>query len=104
MQTTTVFNITLIGSDPTLRSSRPIILGTSLEVADVVCAMRREPEPRTPEQVAESYRITPAQAYAAMAYYYEHQAEIEANIARGEALADELRAKGIGRPDALLSR
>lgn len=100
----TVLSINLIVSDPNLRSGRPIIAGTSLEVIDIVSAMRREPEPRTPEQVAEAYRVSPAQVYAAMAYYYEHQDEMDALMARLEAFAEEMKAKGVGRPNPLLSR
>ncbi len=101
----TILSINLIVSDPKLRSGRPIIAGTSLEVIDIVSAMRREPEPRTPEQVATAYGVTPAQVHAALAYYYEHRAEMDALMARLEALAEEMKANGVGqRPGSLLPR
>ncbi|SRR6266536_3228917 len=43
--------------------------------------------------------LSPAQIHAAMAYYYDHQAEIDAQIERSLQLADEMRAQAINQPD-----
>lgn len=46
----------------------------------------------TPEQIREQYpRLSLGQVYAALAYYYDHQAEIDAQIAASAAFADEAR-------------
>jgi uncharacterized protein (DUF433 family) len=37
--------------------------------------------------------VTLAQVYAALAYYYEHKDEIDADIAEGERFVEELKAK-----------
>lgn len=45
-------------------------------------------------KIHESYpHLTLAQIHAALAYYYDHQAQIDAEIEAGHRLADELRAK-----------
>ena len=93
----TILSINLIASDPTIRSGRPVIAGTSIEISDIVCALRREPEPRTLEQIAASYALSPAQVYAAMAFYYEHQVDIDMAIQANDAAIETAKAKRIER-------
>jgi len=43
--------------------------------------------------VAEHPTITRAQVHAALAYYYDHRAEIEAEVAAEDRMYEELKAK-----------
>jgi uncharacterized protein (DUF433 family) len=48
----------------------------------------------TPEEMHEQYpHLSLAQIHAALAYYYDHKEEIDAQIERGKKEADELAAK-----------
>lgn len=84
----TIYTINLIISNPKIRGGKPIIAGTTLRVSDVVIAMQYHQ--RTAEQIAEDFAISLAQTHAALAHYYQHQDEIDADIqqqiAEGEAL------------------
>ena len=47
-----------------------------------------------PEQIHEAYpHLSLAQIHAALAYYYDHKDEIDADIEEKSRLADEMRAK-----------
>src|SRR5438270_4051372 len=49
-------------------------------------------------QIHDSYpHLTLAQIHAALAYYYEHQAQIDAEIEEGDRFADEMRGKNPNR-------
>jgi hypothetical protein len=59
---------------------------------------------QTPEQIAEDYRISLAVVHAALAYYYQHQAEMDALMAEQERLADDYKEKRVGsrhKPNSL---
>ncbi len=45
------------------------------------------------EEIAQTYDLPIAAVYAAMAYYYDHKAEIDAREAEDDAFADSLRAE-----------
>lgn len=94
------------------RNGRAYIEGTRVRVQDVVAFSINGGW--SAEQIAEEVDVTPAQVYAALSYYYDHQAEIDAQIADGKALMeqhhpeadarrrdliDRARAKGIHPPD-----
>lgn len=58
----------------------------------------------TPQQIQEAYpHISMAKIHAALAYYYEHQAELDAKIEREARVAEELRkaAGGVARREAI---
>lgn len=90
----TIQSINLIAINPKVRSGRPCIAGTGLEVAVIAIASTRQKH--TPEQIAGDYMISLAQVHAALAYYYEHQAEMDSLIAEQARLADEYKEKRIG--------
>jgi uncharacterized protein (DUF433 family) len=90
----TLISINLISTNPTVRSGRPIIAGTTIEVS--VIAIARTVHGQTPEQIADDYRLTRAQVYAALAYYYEHQAEIDAQIEAQNAIGEAYKEQRIG--------
>ena len=55
----------------------------------------------TPEEIHENHpHLTLAQIYAALAYYYDHQATVDAQIEEGNRLAEEMRAKAPPSPVA----
>lgn len=56
------------------------------------------------EEIAETYDLPIAAVYTAMAYYYDHKAEIDAREAEDEAFADSLRAESPSLLRAKLTR
>jgi hypothetical protein len=44
------------------------------------------------ERICEEFNLTPAEVYAAWAYYYDHKAEIDARIQADREAADQLLA------------
>ncbi|MEW6580731.1 MAG: DUF433 domain-containing protein [Chloroflexota bacterium] len=90
----TIHSINLIASDPDVRGGRPCIAGTGIRVLDVVTVMLFHDQ--TPAEIAEAYALTLAQVHAALAYYYEHKAEIDADIREQIAKAEEFKEKRVG--------
>jgi uncharacterized protein (DUF433 family) len=71
---------------------KPRIAGTRIKVEQVVIwyeRMRMRPE----EIVSNWPHLKLADVYAALTYYHDHHDEIERDIAEGERLYDELKAK-----------
>ncbi|MBI5958661.1 MAG: DUF433 domain-containing protein [Chloroflexi bacterium] len=90
----TMLGINLIAMNPEVRAGRPYLLGTTITVADIAIAKifhRLEPE-----EIAENHNLTLPQVYAALAYYYDHKAEIDANIQERRRLAAEMKEKRVG--------
>ena len=48
---------------------------------------------RSVDEIASEYDLSLADVYSALAYYFEHQAEIDQSIDEGRAFADALRAQ-----------
>jgi len=59
-------------------SGRPIILGTSIAVRTIVIAWLQHG--MSMAEVLENWPIHEAQVYDALAYYYDHQTEVDADI------------------------
>lgn len=96
-----VLSINSIISNPKIRNGRPIIAGSSLCVSDI--AVRRVFWNQTPDEIEEQFQIALPHVYAALAYYYEHQEEIDADIQRQNDLFMEAKEKRIGaRHNSLL--
>ncbi len=75
---------------PGIRGGKPRIDGTRMCVQDI--AIAREREHMTIAQIQENYTsITLAQIHAALAYYYDNKAEIEAEIEAGLKFAEDFR-------------
>lgn len=85
----TVLNISEIISDPKVRSGRPVIAGTGISVSDVVLA-HATGDKLTAEELAQQYRLSLGQVYAALSYYYLHQAEIDDEIRTSAEAAQRL--------------
>ncbi len=90
----TVLSINLITTNPKVRGGRPCIAGTGLRVTDIVMAHLFHN--RTPSELASDYDISMAQVHAALAYYYEHKDELDADIRQQIAKARDLKEKGVG--------
>ena len=90
----TIISINLISTNPAVRSGRPCIAGTTIEVSAIVIA--KIVHMQTPDEIAADYHLTLAQVYAALAYYYDHKAEIDEQIAAQNAIADTFKEKRIG--------
>ncbi|MBL8153690.1 MAG: DUF433 domain-containing protein [Anaerolineae bacterium] len=95
MNDITVLSIDTIVSNPNIRSGKPIIAGTTLRVQDV--AAHHHYRHYTPEELSEQLQISLAQVHAALAYYYEHKADIDAQIEEEDRLIREAKEKGFGQ-------
>ena len=95
MSDTTVLSIDMIVSNPDIRNGRPIIAGTTLMVQDV--AAHHIYRKYTPEELAQQLQISLAQVHAALAYYYAHQDEIDAQIKENDRLIREAKEQGFGQ-------
>lgn len=91
---TVVHAINLIVSNPEVRGGRPCLAGTGVRVTDVVIAQVYHRQ--TPDEIAVGYGVTLAAVHAALAYYYEHQAEVDEDIRQQIARARELKAAALG--------
>jgi uncharacterized protein (DUF433 family) len=58
----------------------------------------------TPEQLTQDYDLTLAEIHAALSYYYDHQAEIDSQIADGKALMEQHRPETDARRHDLIDR
>jgi uncharacterized protein (DUF433 family) len=80
-----------IGIRPGYCGGKPHILGHRIKVEDV--AIWHEKMDMSPAEIVEHYpAITLAQVHAALAYYYDHRDEIEADIREGDEFVEKLRA------------
>lgn len=68
------------------------ITGTNTKVVEVV--LDKMAHNSTPEEMHEQYpHLSLGQIHAALSYYYEHQAEVDADIVRRDQLVEELKAQ-----------
>ncbi len=58
-------------------SGQPMVAGRRIPVAVLIATIHNQPE-NTLEQIAENFDLTLGQVYAALSYYHDHKAEIEA--------------------------
>ena len=79
-----------ISTDPQVMSGRPCIAGTRVRVMDVVAARKAGvPEAELTEYFS-SRRLSLGEIHAALAYYYDHQDEIDAALADDEEFGRQL--------------
>ena len=69
---------------------KPRIAGHRIRVQDVVIWHEHMGE-SADEIVAKFPQLTHADVYAALAYYFDHRAEVDADMAEGEKLVEEMR-------------
>ncbi len=81
-----------IGVRPGYCGGYPHILGHRIKVKHV--AVWHEQQGMSPAEIVEVYpTIRLAQVHAALAYFYDHRAEIEAEMAEEDRIYEELKAK-----------
>ena len=88
----TLMDVTLdrhIAIAPDVRGGRPHIAGTRMTVADI--ALMYLHLGQSLEEIAGTYDLLLAAVYAAIAYYYDHRAEIDQSIAADRAFAEAFR-------------
>lgn len=93
--------IQVIAVNPHVRSGRPYIIGTSVTVADV--AIAKNYHNQDADGIADWYGLTLPQVYGALAYYYEHKADLDQMIRAQIKRAENLKEKRIGSGNSLLS-
>lgn len=89
---------------PGTNGGKPRIDGTRITVEMIAEAVVHGGQ--TPQEYQESHsHITLAQIHAALAYYYDHRAEIEASIEEGKKIEEEMRQRFPPRlPELLKAR
>jgi uncharacterized protein (DUF433 family) len=83
----TVLSINTIVSDEHAHGGQPVIAGTGIRVTDLVSSHLYRG--LTPDELAVNFGLSLGQVYAALAYYYQHRAEVDALI---EAEAERAQA------------
>lgn len=78
-----------IDSTPGLCGGRPRIAGHRITVQDI--AVWHERLGLSADEIAAEYGLSLADIYAALAYYHEHRAEIDAAIHADKSFVEELR-------------
>lgn len=84
---------------PGTRGGRPRIAGTRLAVADIVMLHLRMG--KSLEEIAGKYQVTLGDVHAAMAYYYDHRTEIDADMLADEAYGEAFQQ---GHPSLLRAK
>ncbi|MCL4506595.1 MAG: DUF433 domain-containing protein [Chloroflexi bacterium] len=80
-----------IDISPEIRFGKPCISGTRIAVVDIANWHNKLGMPL--EQIAGDYDLPLPAVYAAMAYYFEHRAEIDARQENSQASADNILAE-----------
>jgi Uncharacterized conserved protein len=70
---------------------KPRITGHRITVQNIV--IWHELLGRSADEIATEYNLTLGDVYAALAYYYDHRAEIDKSIEDGESFVEALRQK-----------
>ena len=75
----------------------PQIAGTTMKVAELVSA--QQAHGWSPEELAFQFpHLTLGQVHSALAYYWDHQEQLDREIVRRLALADDLQRRGSVAP------
>jgi uncharacterized protein (DUF433 family) len=93
-------SINLIAINPKVRNGRPYIVGTTVTVLDV--AIAKIYQRQDVDGIAEWYGLSLPQVYAALAYYYDHKAEIDDLIHEQIRRTEALWEKRVGNEGSLL--
>ena len=76
---------------PGIRSGKPRIAGTRICVSDVVIWSEQG---RSPDEIVSDYpHLTLADVHAALAYYFDHQDEVDRQIRESEELAEAMKTR-----------
>jgi uncharacterized protein (DUF433 family) len=84
-------SVTHIESKPDVCGGKPCIAGTRIRVWDI--HVWHELHGKTPAEIATEFpQITVADVYAALAYFHDHRAEIQAQMNAEDAFSENLKA------------
>jgi uncharacterized protein (DUF433 family) len=78
-----------IETRPDIARGKPRIAGHRITVRDIV--IWHERLGKGVDEIASDYGLTLADVHAALAYYFDHRADIDRGMADGQAFADSLR-------------
>ncbi len=87
----TLSSIEHIEATPGVIGGKPRIKGTRIGVHDVKIWHLEQGE--SIEQICADYGLSPAQVYAALAFYYDHRAQIEKRLADDETYAEKVMSE-----------
>jgi len=90
----TVQSINFISTNPEVRAGRPCIAGTRVEVSALVVA--HVVHGQTADEIAGDYKLSLAQVYAALSYYYAHKPGMDAMMHERQQIAAAMKEKGVG--------
>jgi uncharacterized protein (DUF433 family) len=76
---------------PGVAGGKPRIAGHRITVQNIT--IWHERMGKTADEIATEFDLTLADVYAALAYYFDHRAEIDQSIADGNAFAEALRQR-----------
>lgn len=97
----TIHPIDTIISSPDIRDEQPVISGSRVRVVDLVASHLYRY--LTADELATNFNLSLAQVYAALAYYYQHKATIDA-ILRSEAQRAEQYLQELDQQGNLIHR
>ena len=80
-----------IEATPGIFGGKPRIAGHRIRVIDV--ALWHEKLGLSPDDIASKYDLSLAEVYAALAYYFDHQEELEASLRADEAFVAEMKKR-----------
>ena len=78
-----------IAIDPNYCGGKPRIAGTRMPVSTIAQLYLEMGE--TVEEITSEYNLSPASVHAAMAYYYDHQKEIDRHTTESRVWVEEMR-------------
>lgn len=76
---------------PGVAGGKPRVAGRRIKVQDIV--VWHEHLGQSADEIAAEYDLSLADVHAALAYYFDHRAEIDRSIAEGQAFAEALRRR-----------
>lgn len=88
---TIVHSIDSIVSDPDIQRGEPIIANSRIRVIDVVASHLYRG--LSADELATNFNLDLGQVYAALAYYYQHKAELDAKLRANAEEAERLRQR-----------
>jgi uncharacterized protein (DUF433 family) len=101
MHMVTIHPIDTIVSDPRIHNGQPVVAGSRVRVVDLAAShLYRH---LTPDELATNFNLDLAQVYAALAYYYQHKAEMDA-VLRVEAQQAEQYLQQLEDQEKLIRR
>jgi uncharacterized protein (DUF433 family) len=90
METAPVLAYPHVSADSQVMSGRPCIAGTRVRVMDIVGAYKAGLPDEQLQEYFSSRTLSLSEIHAALAYYYDHQEEIDAAFAEDEELGQKV--------------